>query len=75
MMRIEVSATGNLKKYVPEKKTIEVEKGMTLKAFKMVCGMEAKTTAGFVVNGRVARGTDILKDGDTVKFIMIVGAG
>lgn len=74
-MNILVSATGSLKKYIPEPKTIEVAEETSLKDLKLVCGMKQGTTTGFVVNGRVARGTDVLKDGDTVKFIMIVGAG
>lgn len=74
-MRIDVSATGSLKKYIPEPKSIEVEEGMLLKEFKVVCGMTTGIATGFVVNGRMARGLDQLNDGDRVQFIMIVGAG
>lgn len=74
-MKIEVAATGKLKRFVPEKTTMDVKEGITLNELKAECGFDSGVTCGFTVNNRIARGGNQLADGDSVRFLMVVGAG
>lgn len=74
-MRVVVSATGRLKKFIPEVKTISIKEGITLIDLKTLCGMGKGVNPGYTINGTISHGSDILRDGDRVQFIMLVGAG
>lgn len=74
-MKIHISATGHLKRFIPEKRMMEFDDGTTLAAIKELCGIGDNVTAGYLLNGKIARAKDVPNDGDEVKFLMIVGAG
>ncbi len=74
-MEVEVSATGKFRDFIPEKKKITVNEGTSLSELKTICGITNKGGIGFVVNGKMAKFDYLVKNGDVVQFIMVVGAG
>lgn len=74
-MKIEISATGSLKQYLPRQDHIEISNNACLEALKDICGIPKNIPCGFLINGKLGFAKDVLNDGDKVVFIMIVGAG
>ncbi|MGL1894466.1 MAG: MoaD/ThiS family protein [Spirochaetaceae bacterium] len=73
-MKVEVSATGRIKKFLPEQKNISISENSSIKDIMELLQITNDGVA-FVVNGLIGKRTDILKNGDHIKFIMVVGAG
>jgi hypothetical protein len=74
-MKVSISAIGSLRKYIPEPKDIELDLPVSLLELREIAGIPEKVTASYTVNGKVQRGDYAVQDNDSVRFIMIVGAG
>lgn len=74
-MKVSVSALGSIKKYIPEQKEVVLEESVCLADLKEIAGIPIKTSVSYAVNGKVQNGAYQVQHDDSVKFIMIVGAG
>ena len=75
--KITISALGPLRKNIPEETEIELLEEIT--AFELVeknFGIpKTESRMSFVINGRMERGTYVIKPGDTIKVLKMGGAG
>lgn len=74
-MNVSVSALGNIKEFIPESKNMALEASVSLDELKVLAGIPKIRTVSYAVNGKVKRGDYQVADHDTIKFIMLVGAG
>lgn len=74
-MQVKITATGHLKRIIGDEMTAQANDGSSLNDIKVLCGIEANLVCGYTLNGKIAKGTDLVSDGDNVKLLMIVGAG
>lgn len=77
MNKITISALGPLRKNIPVETEVEIAKEMT--AFELVetnFGIpKSEARMSFIVNGRMEKGSYILKAGDSIKVLKMGGAG
>lgn len=74
-LKIHISATGSLKVYLPSEITVELAEGMCLEDIKLHVGIPSSVISGFVINHILCGSDTPVKEGDRVKFLMVVGGG
>lgn len=74
-MAANIRLVGELKSYIGNKEEIEVEAGQTLRQVLKDLGMPAEIVALVLVNEEQQDKDYILKEGDIVKLIAVMGGG
>ena len=74
-MQVNVTALGGIKEFIPSEKCVELDQAVTLDELKVLAGIPSTKNVSYAVNGRVQRGDYVVADCDSVKFIMLAGAG
>lgn len=77
MGKIKISAVGQLKEKIPAEQEIEIDQPLT--AFELVSTYfnipNTESRLSFIINGRMAQGTHVIKPGDVIRVLKMGGAG
>jgi sulfur carrier protein ThiS len=74
-MSATIRPLGMLKDYIGQLTETSVESGQTVRASLTVIGINPDLVAGVFVNGEQQTKDYILKDGDMVKLLAVIGGG
>jgi sulfur carrier protein ThiS len=75
MMSATIKPLGMLKSYTDDLKEIPVDAGRTIFETISLLGINPDLVAGVFVNGEQQSKNYILKDGDVVKLLAVIGGG
>ena len=71
----EIVLIGRLKQYVGGRDRLSVESGQTVPEFLEALGIERRAVSVIIVNGRRVSRDYVLRDGDEVRLLALIGGG